>query len=513
MPTPIPTTILPGLHHFADSCNVYVLQDGAHAIAIDFGGGEWLAALPGLGITQLDHVLLTHHHADQCAGLAAQPTWSFAIHAPVGEERFLDPARAADFGPPPWLGTGCPASYAAPATRIPGVRYDLAGFGNLWWRGRRVRVLHTPGHGPHAVSFSIEFHGHQLVFCGDAVHAGATIWQPYHLEWDHWTGGGALAAWEGIERLRGVAVDLLLPAHGPVIRERPRQVLATLARRLLAFYHAKGPISPGAPDLHLVPATLACGAFRYLPHLYQFGMNGYLLTTDHGTALVVDPFLDDLPLLDALCRELGVRPTAATATHYHYDHLDGLPAVKERYGATTWLHPLVAECWRDPAHTLLPWLTAKPIVADLLWPARGTWTWEGHEFQITPWSGQTWWHCAFMTVVDGQRVMFAGDSFQPAAIWNGTGGFCAYNQSRFRAGFHASAQLALAWRPQIMAAGHTNCYRFAPSKFRQIARWSLRAEAAVLALCPHGDLERDYYSLFAPLLRPGLTAPTPQPAG
>ena len=280
-------------------------------------------------------------------------------------------------------------------------------------------------------------------------------------------------------------------------------MLRALAQKLLAFYRVKGQISAGEPDRDLPGEPLACGARRYLPHLYQFGANGYLLCSATGEALIVDPQCSDLPTLEALCRELQVRPSAAAVSHFHYDHCNAIPEVRERYGAVAWLHPCVAAPLAEPERTILPWLQNKRLQPFELWPERGSWQWNEYTFAVAPWPGQTWWHCVFMTAVDGQRVMFAGDSCQPASLWNGTGGFCAFNNSRFLDGFVPSMQLALAWAPDIVAAGHTNVYRFAPAKFRKIERWAQRAHKAVVALCPSGELERDYYSVFADVLEEG----------
>ena len=41
-------------------------------------------------------------------------------------------------------------------------------------------------------------------------------------------------------RLYGIGVDLLCPAHGPMIVDRPRAMLKELGNRLLKFYQAKG---------------------------------------------------------------------------------------------------------------------------------------------------------------------------------------------------------------------------------------------------------------------------------
>ena len=484
--------LLPHLHLFCDTCNVYVIQDRDHAIAVDFASGAWLDELPALGIKHLDHVFLTHAHDDQCAGLAARDAWPFTIHAPAGEQGVLAPERDPN-GLPPWWAMGCPANYLPPRRPVPGVSYDMAGNGHVLWRGRRMRFMHTPGHGANACSVLVDCDGKQVLCCGDAAHAGGTLWQPFHLEWDHWTGTGALAAWEGVERLRGIAIGLLCPSHGPVVAQGIQPLLRQLSARLLAFYRAKGQISPGTKDGYLRPTATVAGALQYLPHLYQYSGNGYLLVSDSGTGLVVDPQEPGMPALEALLAELGVHPTAMIVSHYHYDHSDGIPYLQEKYGAEAWLHPLIVEALSR--RRTLPWLLDREFRADHVWPERGTWPWEEYDFDVAPWPGQTWWHCVCQTTVDGCKVMFAGDSFTPTSKWNGTGGFCAYNGSRFSDGYAPSVQLALNWQPEIMAAGHNNTYAFSATKFRRIAHWAQRAEAAVRALCPSGDLERDYYVL------------------
>jgi glyoxylase-like metal-dependent hydrolase (beta-lactamase superfamily II) len=487
-----PEQLLPDLFLFRDTCNVYLLRDGDAAIAMDFGSGRWLGRLSRLGIRRLEHVLLTHHHADQCAGLTARTSWPFAIHAPAGEERFLTPTGVRAFWGTQRHGAGVPSSYSVLRRGIARLRFDLAGFSDFWWGDRRIRAIHTPGHGPNALSLVADVNGSQVVFCGDAAHAGATIWQPYHLEWDHWTGTGALAAWEGVRRLANIGMDLLCPSHGSVVSDTPRGMLERLAGKLLAFYHAKGHICPGERDHYLTPRRLDCGGREILPHLFQFGGNSYLLVSDNREAMIIDPTAD-LALVKPLLRELGnPRVTAATATHYHSDHSDGLPEAKRTHGATVWLHPWVAKPLRRPDPGRFLWLPKRRVRADRFWPERGRWRWNEYGFQIAPFPGQTWWHCAFQTDVDGRRVFFGGDNFQPASRWNATGGFCAANGSRFD-GFRRSAQLLLDWRPEIIACGHGTCYRFHAPQFRKIIAWAKRAETVTRSLCPTHDLDRDYY--------------------
>ncbi len=85
--------------------------------------------------------------------------------------------------------------------------------------------------------------------CGDC--SVATIWQPYHLEWDHWTDSGALAAWQGVRRIADLRVNLLCPAHGPIVDRQPRTMLRRLGRKLLAFARVLNEVPnwplPGGP--------------------------------------------------------------------------------------------------------------------------------------------------------------------------------------------------------------------------------------------------------------------------
>ncbi len=487
--------LLPGLFRFADTCNVYVCCGTEGAIAVDFGSGAWLAAYERLDRPPLRHVFLTHHHPNECAGLATRAQWPFTVHAPAGDAAFLDPRAARQFWKLRGQG-GVPASYAVLPRGLPNVRCDMNGFSDLWWGRERVRFLATPGHGPHALSVIVDHGGKQVVFCGDAAHAGATVCQPYHLEWDHWTGTGVLAAWEGIERLNNVGMDLLCPAHGPPLAgAAAHRELKVLAAKLLRLYRAKGSICPREKDRYCPPRDFtASGAREVLPGLYQCGTNGYLLLSARGEALVVDPTEGDLPALRALLKDLGQPAlTAATASHYHLDHTDGLPLLKREFGTRSWLHPWVAQPLSDFDPLTIPWLPRQAIRPDHLWPEDGRWTWHEYEFRVAPFPGQTWWHCGFMTTVAGQKVFFGGDNFQPNSRWNGTGGFCAFNGSRFQEGFVASAQRLIEWAPDLLCNGHGCYFRYRRQHFEKIIAWAHEAEAAVRALCPSGDLEQDYF--------------------
>jgi len=88
--------------------------------------GRWLKQLAGLGIRHLDHVLLTHHHADQCWGLRNLPRRKFTVPAPMGEERFPDPRKMREGGTLEALRCGRIAGALPKPTTADGVLY--------WWK-------------------------------------------------------------------------------------------------------------------------------------------------------------------------------------------------------------------------------------------------------------------------------------------------------------------------------------------------------------------------------------------
>ncbi|MBL4700524.1 MAG: MBL fold metallo-hydrolase [Phycisphaeraceae bacterium] len=485
--------LLPSLYRFEDTCHVYVICEQDSAIAIDFGSGQWMDQARGLGLPPITDVYLTHHHADQCSGLVSHGKRRFKVHAPKGTEAFLKPHHVATF----WKSrnsAGIPASYHVLPNGVTGITFDMFAGSDQFWGTRRIRFMPAPGHGGvHSLNILMDHQGKQVIFCGDSAHAGATLYQPYCLEWDHWTDSGAQGALEAVTRLLDVKIDLLCPSHGPVIDQKQRPLLRQLQSKLHKFIRSKGSICAGEPDRYLEPSLMPCGARQLSEHLYQFGDNGYLLVGENNEALLIDPFSRDMPALEKLLDNLGdLRITAATATHCHADHIDAMPAVKKKHQLTMWLHPLVAHAVANMHELDIPWKVTKPIYPDQMQPNKGYWKWNRYRFKVAHFPGQTWWHCGLMTEIDGQKILFAGDSFQPASRWKGTGGYCSMNGARFKQGFEKSAQLVLDWKPNILACGHGTYYRFAPSQFKKIIQWSRQTDKAIKALCPTKILKRDY---------------------
>lgn len=496
-----PEEVAPGLYRFPDSCSVYVLRKGSRGLAIDFGSGAFLEHLPEIGVQELDAVLLTHPHSDQCRGLARRDDWPFEIHAPSGASEFLSPGGVRSF----WKntgGAGVPPNYLPLDRPISGVKGDLSesGSGHYMWNGLRIRPVETPGHTDAALTYVVDWRGRRLAFCGDALSGPGSVWQPYHLEWNHWTAKGARRARKGLSRLSNVALDLLLPSHGASMRE-PDHALRQTIGTLGDFIDAKDCICPGVEEKWLSAEEVTPGVRRVLPHLYRFGMNGYILVSRSGEALLLDPPPDAPEKLRNVADELDIDGfAAATATHYHSDHVNGLPPARDELGADVWLHPHVARVATEPDAWRRPWLPERIEDPDRILPKMGVLEWHEYGIRVFPLPGQTRYHCGLLVGVNGTDVLFSGDNFHPPSLWGGSGGFCAFNEG-YPSMYGESAGKVLELAPDVICAGHGSYYEFLPEHMRAVQKWAERARASLTELAP-GRATMAQYNCHAFDIRP-----------
>ena len=75
---------------FRDTCNVYIVRDGHRALLIDFGSGSVLDELSELGVSQVDWILHTHHHRDQCQGDQLANERQIPIAVPAHERSYFE---------------------------------------------------------------------------------------------------------------------------------------------------------------------------------------------------------------------------------------------------------------------------------------------------------------------------------------------------------------------------------------------------------------------------------------
>ena len=88
------TRLAPNLFLWTDTCNVYVVRDGDSALLIDLGDGTILDRLEEIGVREVEWVLFTHHHREQCQGAARLKARCTKFAAPAAErDLFEQPAE------------------------------------------------------------------------------------------------------------------------------------------------------------------------------------------------------------------------------------------------------------------------------------------------------------------------------------------------------------------------------------------------------------------------------------
>jgi len=118
---------------FADNY-IWVLQQGTGALAVDPGDAAPLITFLEHGGLALQGILITHHHADHCGGLAELlQRWPQAkVYGPAG---------------------------------ISGVNQPVAEGEQVDWQGYQFEVLALPGH----TLDHLAYYGHGQLFCGDTL--------------------------------------------------------------------------------------------------------------------------------------------------------------------------------------------------------------------------------------------------------------------------------------------------------------------------------------------------------
>jgi len=223
-----------------DVCNVYVLRDGDAALLIDLGDGSVLEHLGQIGIRRLEWVLLTHHHREQYQGHSKLESWRPQIAAPEKERALLE--RPTDFRKmKPSLGdrfTVHGASYVRPPVKPLKIDRGLKRMDTFTWHGREFWCLETAGNSPGSMSYLLKTDHGWLALAGDVMMAGGHMHNWFDTEWDYGFAKGLYALIESVSLLESFEPSLLLPSHGPVVRNAKAELRAyqQKLRRLAKLY-------------------------------------------------------------------------------------------------------------------------------------------------------------------------------------------------------------------------------------------------------------------------------------
>ncbi|MFG6493051.1 MBL fold metallo-hydrolase [Microbacterium sp. P03] len=507
-----PVEIAPGVWRIADTCAVYLIVDvdarpgERDAVAIDFGSGTALDEIAGLGIRSITDVLMTHHHRDQGQGLPRAVAHGARIHVPPVEVELFD--RVEEM----WQTRQLDNDYNLRQDRfsllesVP-VHATVPVYRELHLPGVTVRVLPTPGHTLGSVTYLLDRGAARVAFTGDLIYAPGKVWSLAATQWSYTQNEGPAMTVLSSILLGREDPTLLAPSHGAVMTD-PHTALAQLADTMQEYVDSRRsspwdladrldhPFTALTPHLLLNRTSLSCS---------------YVLLSAGGEALVIDygydmttgivlgqeraarlPWLASLP---ALRRDHGVeRITVALPTHYHDDHVAGLPLLREVEGTQLWIPENVAPTMADPWREDLPCQWYDSIPADRVLPLEEPFCWNEYVITAHAQPGHTLYAVAYSLEVDGVTVAFTGDQQEGLGGRDGRRDVMNYQyRNLFRLGdYPQSAALYRRIAPGLMASGHWE------------PRWT---DAAYLDdLVESGALVDDVHERLLPLDEVGIPA-------
>jgi glyoxylase-like metal-dependent hydrolase (beta-lactamase superfamily II) len=490
----------PDLFVWTDTCHVYVLRAGDAALLIDLGDGSVLDHLGEIGVQRVEWVLFTHHHREQCQGASKLASWRAAgtrVAAPEAERALFE--RPADFRKMQVrLGDAFTihgASYVRPPVEPVPLDRTFKAMDTFTWRGREFWCVDTRGNSPGAMSYLLRDGASWLAFTGDLMLDGARLHTWFDSEWDYGFGAGIWALANSAAQVAGYRPRLMLPAHGPVIREPAAQLahfqrrLVRLERLLLRGYPVNS--FSGAVQDQVSRPSVVPHVWQVLPHVYKFRgpnfyPNFYLILADSGRALVVDCGLLDTRFLDEALEGLRARAglkriDAVIVTHMHGDHFLQAPHLREKWGAQIWaLDRMAAVCehpeWFDYAAPIQAYGSGVDGVRfDRLFRDGERLDWEGFRFTVDWMPGQTEFALCLQGEIDGRKVAFTGDNLfgdpdDPAQT--GHEAVVAHNSAILEEGYILGAEYLRRLRPDLILGGHSYVMD-RPAKFiERFRRWA-----------------------------------------
>ncbi len=468
------TEIARGVWRVADTCNVYLIVDPdapageRDAVAIDFGAGRALNLLDELGIRRITDVLMTHHHRDQGQGLPLAVAHGARIHVPPVEIELFDGVEQM------WESRPLDNDYTLRQDRfsllesVP-VHATVPEYRDLTLGGVSLRVLPTPGHTIGSVSYVLDRDGRRIAFTGDLIYAPGKVWSLAATQWSYTQNEGPAMTVISCMLLQRESLYLLAPSHGQPMTD-PVDALGQLADAMQEYVDSR------RPQPWNLRARLDEPFVQLTPHLLlnrSATSCSYVVLSESGEALFVDfgydmitghipgteravkrPWLASLP---ALRRTYGVtRIAVAMPTHYHDDHVAGMPLLRDVEGTALWIPENIAPTLADPWLDDLPCQWYDPIDADRILPLDQPFAWQEYEFTAHPQPGHTLYAVAYSVVIDGVTVMFTGDQQEGVGGADERRDIMNYQyRNLFRMGDYVrSAELYQRIAPGLMVSGH-----------------------------------------------------------
>ncbi len=483
-----------------DSCNVYALVGSQGTIIINAGTGRWLDAIDQLPQPPTA-LLCTHYFRDHSAGAARAARMGIPVYVPAGEYAiFADPAehfRQRDT----YIIYDNYWDLFAPIEPIPptGVLRD---YEHLTLAGHDLQIIPLPGVTITQIGVAVAKPDGPLIFCGEAIHSPGRVARVAPFQYNYNDLGGAVAAYASAGDLRALHPSALLPSLGtPMLdgSEACDRALALLQENLAL-------LCAGRPDEAAAIRNLNDDPLQQITeHIWMSKTESltWFVISESGRALVIDygyysahgilspgyskPYRRRALLhsMESLKRHTGIeRIDVALISHFHDDHVCGVPVLQRLFGTECWAAEPFAALLAEPEAHCFPCDWPQPIHIHRTIALTESVQWEEYTFHFGAMNGHTRFAALIGFEADGKRIAHTGDQYffldthgnwtTELTRWDDKqiAQNHVYRNGALLDGYAQSATWLGTWRPEIILSGHQPPMYTNADFFDLIDRWA-----------------------------------------
>jgi glyoxylase-like metal-dependent hydrolase (beta-lactamase superfamily II) len=494
------TQLSPSLWWYRDTCNVYLWTAEERGLLVDFGSGGILDVLPETGVREIVAIAHTHHHRDQCGGDDLAVALDIPIWVPARELALFEATEAF------WRLRRTFDSYDASsvgftrATSIPVAR-TLEDHQRIDWAGGTLEIVPTPGHTKGSISLLAEIDGAAVAFSGDLIADHGRVPTLHDLQWQYGMPDAVGAALHSVTHLAGRGPRQVLPSHGLPMADGVG-ALGALAENLRALAALLAEVRANRVWTTW-PSSVDQPLTQVLPHLWVNShslANTYALVDDAGDALILDygfPSWDHFfadqrfvaHTLDDFRSRAGLQRVHATVpSHYHDDHLAGVPWLQREHGAQAWIHDSFADIVTTPDRFDLPCLLAEPIRVDRVLADGDLVEHAGASLETFHMPGHTMFALGLAGVLDGVRVAYTGDNLLAGALSPLRAAAPIFRNVMRLDSIRVGVERLIDHAPELLLTGHTGALSVTAQDLDEFVTWARELELVVGRLAPVPEL-------------------------